>query len=82
MTEAIKHDKVWASLVAQMEQNLPAGQETWVRFLNWEDPLEKGMSTHSGILAWRLPWTEKADGLKSIGLQRVGHHRATNTHYI
>ena len=82
MTEAIKHDKVWASLVAQMEQNLPAGQETWVRFLNWEDPLEKGMSTHSGILAWRIPWTEKADGLKSIGLQRVGHYRATNTHYI
>ena len=47
-----------ASLVAQMGKNLPAMQETWVRFLGWEDPLEKEMATHSSILAWRIPWIE------------------------
>ena len=46
------------SLVAQMVKHLPARQETWVRFLGWEDPLEKEMSTHSSILAWKIPWTE------------------------
>ena len=46
----------WASLVAQLEKNLPAMQETWFRFLGWEDPLEKGKATHSSILAWRFPW--------------------------
>ena len=46
-------------------------QETWVRFLGWEDPLEKGMATHSSILAWRMPWTEEPGGLQSMGLQRV-----------
>ena len=48
---------LWDSLVAQMVKNLPAMQETWVRSLGREDPLEKGMATHSGILAWRSPWT-------------------------
>ena len=47
----------WASLMAQLVKNLPAMQETWVRFLGWEDPLEKGKATHSSILAWRIPWT-------------------------
>ena len=47
----------WASLVAQLVKNLPAMYETWVRSLGWEDPLEKGMATHSSILAWRIPWT-------------------------
>ena len=47
----------WASLVAQLVKNPPAGQETWVRSLGWEDPLEKGKATHSSILAWRIPWT-------------------------
>ena len=47
----------WASLVAQQVKNLPAMQETWVPSLSWEDPLEKGKATHSGILAWRIPWT-------------------------
>ena len=47
----------WASLVAQLVKNLPAMQETWVRSLGWEDPLEKGKATHSSILAWRIPWT-------------------------
>ena len=58
----------WASLVAQMVQNLPAIQGTWVQSLGWEDLLEKGKATHSSILAWRIPWT-----LQSMGLQRVGH---------
>ena len=54
----------WASLVAQMVKNLPAVWETWVRSLSWEDPLQKGMTTHSSILAWRiLPWTEEPGGL-------------------
>ena len=44
-----------------------------VQSLDWEDPLEEGMATHSGVLAWRIPWTEEAGGLQSIGLQRVGH---------
>ena len=47
----------WASLVAQVVKNLPAMQETWVRSLGWEDPLEKGKVTNSSILAWRIPWT-------------------------
>ena len=50
---------IWASLVAQMVKNLPAMQETWVRFLGWEDALEKGMAIHSSIFAWRIPWTEE-----------------------
>ena len=48
-------------------------QEAWVRFLGWEDPLEKGIETHSSILAWRIPWMEEPGGLQSMGLQRVGH---------
>ena len=47
----------WAYLVAQLDKNPPAMQETWVQFLGWEDPLQKGMSTHSSILSWRIPWT-------------------------
>ena len=57
-----------------MVRNPPAiEQETWVRSLGWEDPLEKEMATHSSILTWRIPWTEKSGGLQPIGLQRVGH---------
>ena len=48
-------------------------QEMWVQSLGWEDPLEEGMATHSGILAWRIPWTQEPGGLQSIGLKRVGH---------
>ena len=58
-----------ASLVAQMVKNLPAMQETRVWSLGWEDPLEKGMATHSSILAWRIPWTEEAGRLQSMGPQ-------------
>ena len=62
---------IWASLVAQRVINLPAMQETWVRSLGPEDPLEKEMATHSSILAWRIPWTEKPGGLQPMGSQRV-----------
>ena len=64
----------WASLVAQMVKNLPAMWDTQVP----EDPLEKGMATHSSILAWRIPWTEESCGLQSMGLQRVRHNCVTN----
>ena len=56
----------WASLMAHTIKNLPVEQETWVRSLGGEDPLEKGMATHSGILAWRIPWTEEPDELQSM----------------
>ena len=65
--------------MAQTVKNLPAVQETQVRSLAQEDPPEKRMATHSSILAWRIPWTEKPDGLQSMGSQRVGRDRATNT---
>ena len=58
--------KSWASLVAQTLKNLPSMQETQVQFLGREDPLEKGMVTHSSILAWRIPWTEEPGELQSI----------------
>ena len=62
-----------ASLVAQMVKNLPAMQETWVQSLGWEGPLEKGMATHSSILAWKIPWTEEPGRLQSIRSQRIGY---------
>ena len=71
-----------ASLVAQRVKHLPAVQETWVRSLGWEDPLEKKMATHSSILAWRIPWTEEPGGLESTGSQRVGDDWATSLMYI
>ena len=63
----------WASQVAQLVKNLPAVQESWVRSLEWEDPLEEGMATHSSILAWRIPRTEELGGLQSLGSQRTRH---------
>ena len=57
----------------QMVKNLPVMQKTRVQSLGREDSLEKGMATHSSILAWRIPWTEEPAGLQSTGLQRVGH---------
>ena len=63
-----------ASLVVQTVKNLPVMQETQVRFLDQEDPLEKGMTTQSSILAWRIVWTEEPGGLQSIRSQRVGHN--------
>ena len=58
--------------MAQTVKNPLAMQQTQVRSLGQEDPLEKGMATHSSILAWRIPWTEEPGGLQSIGSQRVG----------
>ena len=65
--------KASASLVAQRVKRLPTMQETWVRSLGREDPLEKEMATHSSIHAWKIPWTEEPGGLQSMGSQRVGH---------
>ena len=77
---------IWASLVAQMVKCLPAIWETQVQSLGWEDPLDKGMATHSSILVWRIPQTEEPGGLQSMRLQKVGmteqltrftvHHKA------
>ena len=61
-------------VVAQMVKNLPAMQETWVRSLGGEDPLEEGIATHSSVLAWTIPMTEESGGLQSTGSQRVGHN--------
>ena len=59
--------------MAQMVKHLPAVQETQVRSLGWEDPLEKEMATHTSTLAWKIPWTEEPGRLQSMGSQRVGH---------
>ena len=67
----------WASLVAQIVKNMPALWETRVRSLGWEDPLEKGMATHSTILAWRIPWMEEA-GLDH-GYRVHGHKESDTT---
>ena len=67
-----QNDSFWgAYLVAQRAKSLPVMQETWVPTLEWEDPLEKRMATHSSILAWRIPWTEEPGRLQSMGSQRV-----------
>ena len=69
-------------IVAQTGKNLPMTQEIEPRVQSWgrEDALEKGMATHSSILAWKVPWTEEHGELQSMGLQRVGHDWATNIH--
>ena len=60
-------------LVVRTVKRLPSMQETLVRSLGWENPLEKEMATHSHILAWEIPWTEEPGGLQSVGSQRVRH---------
>ena len=60
--------------MAQTVKNLSVVQETLVRFLGQEDPLDKKMATHSSVLVWRIPWTEAPGGLQSMGLQRVGNN--------
>ena len=76
----VTHDYTWlrASLVAQTVKRLSAMQETRVRSLSWEDPLEKEMAIHSSILAWKIPWTAEPGRLPSMGSQRVGHDWATS----
>ena len=69
-------------VLAQMVKNPPAMQETWVRSMSWEDPLEKGMATHFSILAWSIPWTEEPGRLQSMGLQKAGHDWVTFTFII
>ena len=59
--------------MAQRVKHLPAMQETWVQSLGQEDPLEEEMATHSGTLAWKIPWAEEPGGLQSMMLPRVGH---------
>ena len=66
------------SLVAQTVKRLPTMQETWVWSLDWEDPLEKEMATHSSILTWKIPWTEDPGRLQSTGSQRVGYDWAAS----
>ena len=65
-----------------MVKNPRAIQETHVQSMGWEDPLKEEMATQSSILAWRIPWREEPGGLKSMGLQRVGHDWVTNTLYL
>ena len=65
-------------LVAQMVKHLSTMQETWVRALGWEDPLEKEMAIHSSTIAWKIPWTEEPGRLQSMGSQRVGLDWATS----
>ena len=67
------HIRKMTSLVAQTVKRLPAMQETRVRFLGREDPLEKEMAINSSTLAWKIPWTEEPDRLQPMGSQRVGH---------
>ena len=67
------------SLVTQTVKSLPVIQKTWVPSLGQKDPLEKGMPTHSSVLAWRIPWIKKLGSLQSMGSQRVGHNWVTNT---
>ena len=68
-----KIDNLPPSLLAQTAKNPPAKQETWVQSLGWEDPPEKGMATHSSILAWKIPCTKEPGGLQSMGSKRVGY---------
>ena len=80
LNDWILWDVNYILLVAQTVKNLPAVQETQVRSLDLEDPLEKGMATHSSILAWEVPWTEAWRAtLQSMGSQSVSHDWASNT---
>ena len=68
-----KDDRKSIFLVAQTVKNLHAMWETWIQSLGWEDPLEKGMATHSSMVSWRIPRTEEPGGLQSMGSQRARH---------
>ena len=72
--------QIWASLVTQIEKNSPEMWETWGQSLDWEDPLEEGMATHSDILAWRIPWTEEPGGLQPRGPQESDTTERLSTH--
>ena len=70
----LKPPDISDSLVAQLVKNLPAIRETWIQSLDWEDPLEKEMATHSSTLAWKIPWMKEPGRLQTMGSQRVGHN--------
>ena len=72
--DCLPSEPPWTSLVAQTVKGLPTMWETQVRFLGWEDPLEKEMATHSSIIAWKIPWMEEPGRLQYMGSQRVGHN--------
>ena len=72
-------DALQASLVAQMVKNLPAMQETWVRSLGQDDPLEMGTAIHSSILTWKIPWTEEIGRLQSMGSQQLRNEHFQHT---
>ena len=86
MATCLIHTQVSAlsrvSLVAQTVKCPPAMRETWLWSLGQEGPLEKETATHSSILAWKIPWTEKPGGLQSMGLQKVGHDWETSLFLI
>ena len=71
-----------ASLVVQRVKCLPTMRKTQVQFLAWEDPLEKGMATHSSTLAWRIPWTEEPGGLLSVGPQSQTQVSDYHVHFL
>ena len=81
VSERLKTNKMFASLVAQMVKRLPAMWETRVRPLGWEDPLEKEMATHSSVLAWRIPWTVDPGRLQSMGLKDSDTTERLHTHF-
>ena len=70
------------SLMALTVKSLPAMWETWVPSLGQEDPLEKGMATHSSIPAWEIPWAEEPGGLQPMGSQRIGHDLVTKQQHL
>ena len=82
--QACKYEHLLKGLASQVAQRHPGACNVGYRVLSldWEDPLEKEMATHSSILAWRIPWTEELGGLQSTGLQRVGHDRATSLSFL
>ena len=67
------NSKACSQSVVNSVKNLPAMQETWILSLDWEDPLEEGLATHSSTLAWRIPWSEEPDRLQSVGSQNIRH---------
>ena len=79
--KTLRGSRFWRVLVPQLVKNLPATQEIQVQSLVGEDPLEKEMATHSSVLAWKIPWTQKPGRLQSMGSQRVRHDLATNPHF-
>ena len=77
----LNQSQICVLLVAQKVKHMPTMWETWIRFLGWEDPLEKEMATHPSIHAYKIPWANEPGGLQSIGSQRVGHDWGTSLHF-